>query len=167
LPSAPKAGLAEVDVVDAGTGRSVARDVSTMAEFVFRGACVMLGYLDDDGWFYTGDVGVVHPDGYLQVQGRDHQRRGEHHQRRAEVRAVHAPGGGGARPDEFCGETPCAFVVLKKEGAVTRGEDVVIALHGAQDGGLPRRSAHTGKAQKYCTCSGNSPAPKTAARSVC
>jgi acyl-CoA synthetase (AMP-forming)/AMP-acid ligase II len=65
LPSAPKAGLAEVDVVDAGTGRSVARDVSTMAEFVFRGACVMLGYLDDDGWFYTGDVGVVHPDGYL------------------------------------------------------------------------------------------------------
>ncbi|TVU16552.1 hypothetical protein EJB05_40123, partial [Eragrostis curvula] len=67
--------IAEVDVVDAETGRGVPRDGSTMGEVVLRGGSVMLGYLNDDaairdGWFYTGDVGVMHPDGYLEIRDR-------------------------------------------------------------------------------------------------
>jgi acyl-CoA synthetase (AMP-forming)/AMP-acid ligase II len=72
--------MEEVDVVDGETGRSVSHDGSTMGEIVLRGGCVMLGYLNDDeatgaairddGWFYTGDVSVVHPDGYLEIRDR-------------------------------------------------------------------------------------------------
>ncbi|GJN26051.1 hypothetical protein PR202_gb13949 [Eleusine coracana subsp. coracana] len=118
------AGVAEVDVVDADTGRSVPRDGYTMGEIVLRGACVMLGYLNDkkatkavvreDGWFYTGDVAVVHPDGYLQIRDRSKDiiiSGGENissvevesviysHPAVSEVAVV-------ARPDEFWGETP-------------------------------------------------------------
>ncbi|KAK4409418.1 putative acyl-activating enzyme 9 [Sesamum angolense] len=71
-------GCPEVDVVEPDSGKSVARDGSTMGEIVLRGGSTMLGYLKDpegtskcmreDGWFYTGDVGVMHPDGcYLEV----------------------------------------------------------------------------------------------------
>ncbi|ONK55543.1 uncharacterized protein A4U43_UnF1820 [Asparagus officinalis] len=51
-----------------------------MGEVVLRGGCLMLGYLKDevgtkkairdDGWFYTGDVGVMHPDGYIEIRDR-------------------------------------------------------------------------------------------------
>ncbi|XBH93515.1 hypothetical protein VPH35_084420 [Triticum aestivum] len=71
---------AEVDVVDGERGRSVPRDGSTVGEVVIRGGCVMQGYFNDkaatraairrDGWFYTGDVGVMHPDGYLEIRDR-------------------------------------------------------------------------------------------------
>ena len=68
----------KVDIIDRETGSSVPGDGSTMGEIVFRGGCVMLGYLNDDeatkaairedGWFYTGDIGVMHPDGYLEIR---------------------------------------------------------------------------------------------------
>ncbi|KAF9624027.1 hypothetical protein IFM89_007725 [Coptis chinensis] len=72
-------GLAEMDVVDSESGLSVKRDGLSLGEVVLRGACIMLGYLKDpvgtekcmkNGWFYTGDVGVMHPDGYLEIKDR-------------------------------------------------------------------------------------------------
>ncbi|KHN39513.1 Putative acyl-activating enzyme 6 [Glycine soja] len=72
------AGMAEVDVVGP-TGESVKRDGVSIGEVVMRGGCVMLGYLKDpsgtascfkNGWFYTGDVGVMHEDGYLEIKDR-------------------------------------------------------------------------------------------------
>jgi long-subunit acyl-CoA synthetase (AMP-forming) len=61
--------MADVDIVDGETGRSVPRDGATMGEIVLRGGCVTMGYfkdedatraaIRDDGWFYTGDVGVT------------------------------------------------------------------------------------------------------------
>lgn len=102
----------------------------------------MLGYLKDekataktvkdDGWFYTGDVGVMHPDGYLEIRDRskDVIISGGENISSVEVESVlygHPAVNEAAvvaRPDEFWGETPCAFVSLK-EGAAAKEEELV------------------------------------------
>ncbi|KAL3525118.1 hypothetical protein ACH5RR_013490 [Cinchona calisaya] len=124
-------GMAEVDVIEPETGKSVKRDGATLGELVLRGGCVMLGYFKDpegtskcmrkDGWFYTGDVAVMHPDGYLQIKDRskDVIISGGENLSSVEVESVlymHPNVNEAAvvaRPDEFWGETPCAFVSLK------------------------------------------------------
>ncbi|XP_051212906.1 2-methylpropanoate--CoA ligase CCL4-like [Lolium perenne] len=167
--------MAEVDILDGETGRSVPRDGATMGEIVLRGGSVMLGYLNDgeatrvaireDGWFYTGDVGVVHPDGYLEIRDRskDVVISGGENISSVEVEsvlychpAVHEAAVV-ARPDEFWGETPCAFVSLKDDAEVTAAD--LIAWSRERMAGymvpktvvfradLPKTS--TGKIQKY------------------
>lgn len=134
--------MAVIDVIDESTGRSVPRDGSTLGEIVLRGGCIMLGYLKDekataktvkdDGWFYTGDVGVMHPDGYLEIRDRskDVIISGGENISSVEVESVlygHPAVNEAAvvaRPDEFWGETPCAFVSLK-EGAAAKEEELV------------------------------------------
>ena len=124
-------GMTEVDVVDTESGESVKRDGSTLGEIVLRGAILMLGYFKDpegtskcmreNGWFYTGDVGVMHPDGYLEIRDRskDVIISGGENLSSVEVESVlytHPAVNEAAvvaRPDEFWGETPCAFVSLK------------------------------------------------------
>jgi len=124
-------GMTEVDVVDTESGAPVKRDGSTLGELVLRGACLMLGYLKDpegtsksmrdDGWFYTGDVAVMHPDGYVEIRDRskDVIISGGENLSSVEVESVlyaHPSVNEAAvvaRPDEFWGETPCAFVSLK------------------------------------------------------
>lgn len=126
-------GVTEVDVLDRVTGESVKRDGVTQGEVVLRGGSLMLGYFKDeletsrcvkkDGWFYTGDVGVMHPDGYLEIKDRSKDviiSGGENisstevesvlysHPVVNEVAVV-------AKPDRFWGETPCAFVSLKSD----------------------------------------------------
>ncbi|KAE8698089.1 putative acyl-activating enzyme 5, peroxisomal [Hibiscus syriacus] len=122
--------LTEADVVDPQSGLSVKRDGSTVGEIVLKGASVMLGYFKDpiatekcmkNGWFYTGDVGVMHADGYMEIKDRSKDviiSGGENissvevesvlytHPAINEVAVV-------ARPDQYWGETPCAFVSLK------------------------------------------------------
>uniref|UniRef100_A0A5B6YWM8 Putative acyl-activating enzyme 5, peroxisomal n=1 Tax=Davidia involucrata TaxID=16924 RepID=A0A5B6YWM8_DAVIN len=130
-------GLTEVDVVDAESGASVKRDGTTLGEIVLRGGSVMLGYLKDsegtskcmreNGWFYTGDVGVMHADGYLEIKDRskDIIISGGENLSSVEVESVlysHpaiSEAAVVARPDEFWGETPCAFVSLK-EGIIEK-----------------------------------------------
>ncbi|KAB1211106.1 putative acyl-activating enzyme 5, peroxisomal [Morella rubra] len=91
----------------------------------------MLGYLKDpegtskcmkeNGWFYTGDVGVVHTDGYLEIKDRskDVIISGGENLSSVEVESalyMHPAVNEAAvvaRPDEFWGETPCAFVSIK------------------------------------------------------
>ncbi|KAF3435074.1 hypothetical protein FNV43_RR22161 [Rhamnella rubrinervis] len=125
-------GMTRVDVVDPDSGHSVKRDGSTLGEVVLRGGCVMLGYLKDpagtakcmkdDGWFYTGDVAVMHPDGYLEIKDRskDVIISGGENLSSVEVESVlytHPDINEAAvvaRPDEYWGETPCAFVSLKE-----------------------------------------------------
>ncbi|PON63460.1 2,3-dihydroxybenzoate-AMP ligase [Parasponia andersonii] len=124
--------LTRLDVVDPATGAGVKRDGSTLGEVVLRGGSVMLGYLKDpegtaksmsgDGWFYTGDVGVLHPDGYLEIKDRskDVIISGGENLSSVEVESVLYgfpavnEAAVVARPDEFWGETPCAFVSLKE-----------------------------------------------------
>ncbi|XBI96489.1 hypothetical protein VPH35_032764 [Triticum aestivum] len=168
-------GMAEVAILDSETGHNVPWDDTTMGEIVLRGGCVMLGYLNDtakaairdDGWFYTGDVGVMHPDGYLEIRDRSKDvisSGGENissievesmlysHPAVSEAAVV-------AWPDEFWRETPCAFVSPKDgaAGVVTAAEVVVwsrerMAGYMAPKtvvfcGELPKTS--TGKVQKY------------------
>ncbi|PIN15668.1 Acyl-CoA synthetase [Handroanthus impetiginosus] len=125
-------GFAGVDVVDADSGVAVTRDGLTTGEIVLRGGSLMLGYLKDpegtskcmrDGWFYTGDVGVMHPDGYLEVKDRskDVIICGGENLSSVEVEAVlysHPAVNEAAvvaQPNRYWGETPCAFVTLKKD----------------------------------------------------
>ncbi|XP_027331410.1 probable acyl-activating enzyme 5, peroxisomal [Abrus precatorius] len=122
--------MTEVDVVGA-TGESVKRDGVTIGEVVMRGGCLMLGYLKDpegtascfkNGWFYTGDVAVMHEDGYLEIKDRskDVIISGGENLSSVEVESVlygHPAVNEAAvvaRADEYWGERPCAFVSLKE-----------------------------------------------------
>jgi fatty-acyl-CoA synthase len=108
----------------------VPRDGATMGEVMFRGNIVMKGYLKNrkateeafrGGWFHSGDLGVVHPDGYIQLKDRSKDiiiSGGENISsieiedalyKHSKVQAAAVV----AKPDEKWGETPCAFVELK------------------------------------------------------
>ncbi|KAL2942881.1 putative acyl-activating enzyme 5 peroxisomal [Bienertia sinuspersici] len=125
-------GLTQIDILNPITGQPVSRDGKTVGEIVLRGGCIMLGYLKDpegtskcmgnDGWFKTGDLGVMHKDGYLEIKDRSKDiiiSGGENissvevenvlytFPALNEVAVV-------AKPDDYWGETPCAFVSLRK-----------------------------------------------------
>lgn len=166
-----------VDLVDGATGGSVKKDGNTLGEIVLRGGCITMGYLKDppatakairpDGWFYTGDVGVMHPDGYIEIKDRskDVIISGGENMSSVEVESVlytHPAVNEAAvvaRPDEFWGETPCAFVSLKDRGIPPPSEEEIIAYCRER---LPRYmvpktlvfkeelpKTSTGKIQKY------------------
>jgi fatty-acyl-CoA synthase len=121
------AGLA---VIDPETGAKLPADGTSMGEIAVRGNTVMMGYLKNpeasaqvfrDGWFRSGDLGVMHPDGYVEVKDRSKDiiiSGGENissleveevmsrHPAVQEVAVV-------AKPDPHWGETPCAFVTLR------------------------------------------------------
>jgi fatty-acyl-CoA synthase len=131
-------GNAEVRVVD-DAGQEVAKDGATMGEIIIRGNAVMAGYYNDpeatakairDGWFYSGDAAVVHPDGFIEIRDRWKDviiSGGENISsieiegvllRHAAVQEVAVVG----LPHEKWGETPQAFVVLKPGATVTEEE---------------------------------------------
>ncbi|PON86270.1 AMP-dependent synthetase/ligase [Trema orientale] len=75
-----KVALTKLDVVDLAMGASMRQDGSSLREVVLRGGSVMLRYVKDpegttklmsgDRWFYTRNVGMMHPDGYLEKRDR-------------------------------------------------------------------------------------------------
>ena len=109
---------------------------------MFRGNVVMKGYLKNPkataeafkgGWFHSGDLGVMHPDGYIQLKDRskDIIISGGENISSIEVEdclykhpAIQAAAVV-AKPDEKWGETPCAFVELKPGKTATRAEDIL------------------------------------------
>jgi fatty-acyl-CoA synthase len=131
--------LEALDVLDPETMQPVRRDGETLGEVMFRGNVVMKGYLKNKqstdvafagGWFHSGDLGVVHPDGYIQLKDRSKDiiiSGGENissievedalykHPAVAAVAVV-------AKPDDKWGETPCAFVELKSGAGATAEE---------------------------------------------
>jgi fatty-acyl-CoA synthase len=133
--------LEALDVLDPETLQPVPRDGATMGEVMFRGNVVMKGYLKNPaatqaafagGWFHSGDLGVRHPDGYIQLKDRskDIIISGGENISSIEVEdalykhpAVQAAAVV-ARPDEKWGETPCAFVELKPGMAATT-DDII------------------------------------------
>jgi fatty-acyl-CoA synthase len=165
--------LEEVAVLDPQTMQPVPADGETLGEVMFRGNIVMMGYLKnpsatekafEGGWFHSGDLGVMHPDGYIELKDRAKDiiiSGGENistievenilyrHPAILEAAVV-------ARPDEKWGETPCAFVTLR-DGATATAEEIIefcrnnIAHYKAPKtvvfGGLPKTS--TGKVQKF------------------
>ncbi|WP_349368430.1 acyl-CoA synthetase [Salinarimonas sp.] len=135
------AALEGLDVLDPETMAPVPADGETMGEVMMRGNVVMKGYLKNPGatqkafaggWFHSGDLGVKHPDGYVQLKDRskDIIISGGENISSIEVEDVlykHpavAACGVVAKPDEKWGETPCAFVELR-EGASATAEEIV------------------------------------------
>ena len=122
--------LEALDVLDPDTMVPVPRDGETIGEVMFRGNVVMKGYLKNKtatqkefagGWFHSGDLGVMYPDGYVQLKDRskDIIISGGENISSIEVEdalykhpAVQAAAVV-AKPDDKWGETPCAFVELK------------------------------------------------------
>ncbi|KAL4310616.1 hypothetical protein GQ457_01G051080 [Hibiscus cannabinus] len=132
--------LEDVDVKNMETMASVPHDGRTVGEIVLRGSSIMKGYFKDEeatskafknGWFFTGDVGVIHPDGYLEIKDRSKDviiSGGENissvelesvlykHPRVVEAAVV-------AMPHPRWGESPCAFISVR-ENASGETEDV-------------------------------------------
>jgi fatty-acyl-CoA synthase len=162
-----------LSVMDPETMTPVPADGETMGEIMFRGNITMKGYLKNakaseeafrGGWFHSGDLAVMHPDGYVKIKDRSKDiiiSGGENISslevedvlyRHPSVLAAAVV----ARPDEKWGETPCAFVELK-QGAKTTEKDLIDfcrehlakfkAPRAVVFGELPKTS--TGKIQKF------------------
>jgi len=136
--------LEEAAVLDRITGAAVPADGAALGEIALRGNTVMKGYLRNpkanaavfvDGWFRTGDLGVRHADGYIEVKDRAKDiviSGGENissleveevlyrHPQVMEAAVV-------AQPDERWGEVPHAFVALKPEAEGRVSEADIIA----------------------------------------
>ena len=159
------------DVLDAGD-RPVPADGTTMGEVVMRGNTVMKGYLKDlpatekafaGGWFRTGDLGVRHADGYVQIKDRakDIIISGGENISSIEVEdalykhpAV-AVAAVVAAPDERWGEVPWAFVELRADAEATEAELIAHARARLAGFKVPKRvifqevpKTSTGKLQK-------------------
>jgi fatty-acyl-CoA synthase len=133
----------EVAVLDA-QGARVPADGETLGELAMRGNTLMKGYLKNetatreafrDGWFHTGDLAVMHPDGYAEVKDRAKDiiiSGGENisSQEVEEVLYRHPmvlEAAVVAMADEKWGETPCAFIALKQAGDLP-DEHAIIAF---------------------------------------
>jgi fatty-acyl-CoA synthase len=166
--------LEGVRVVDPATMEDVPADGATVGEMMLRGNTVMKGYLKNPkateeafalGWFHTGDLCVMHPDGYVEVKDRSKDiiiSGGENissleveevlyrHPQIMEAAVV-------AKPDERWGETPCAFVTPKPGGEGLTAAEVIAWCRANLAhfkvpktvifGPLPKTS--TGKIQKF------------------
>ena len=121
--------LEQLCVLDPETMQPVPHDGETMGEVMFRGNVVMKGYFRNaeatqkalaGGWFHSGDLGVVHPDGYIQLKDRSKDiiiSGGENISSIEVEEALYrhpavAVAAVVAMPHEKWGETPCAFVEL-------------------------------------------------------
>ncbi len=166
--------LEDAAVFDPATMLPVPADGATIGELMLRGNTVMMGYLKNPaatqqafagGWFHTGDLAVMHPDGYVEVKDRAKDiiiSGGENissleveevlYQHPAVMEAAVV-----AQPDEKWGETPHAFVTLKPGAEPVTAEAIIAWCRQRMAhfkcprhvtfGGLPKTS--TGKIQKF------------------
>jgi fatty-acyl-CoA synthase len=184
LPSAQKAtlkarqgvryhALEELDVLDPQTMQPVPRDGETLGEVMFRGNVVMKGYLKNkqatdeafkDGWFHSGDLGVVYPDGYVQLKDRSKDiiiSGGENISsieiedvlyKHSDVIAAAVV----AMPHEKWGETPCAFIELVESSKLSAEDMILWCKQHMASFKVPRHfvfqeivKTSTGKVQKF------------------
>ena len=131
----------EVVVLDPDSQQRVPWDGETQGEIVFRGNIVMKGYLKQPdatvdafrgGWFWSGDLAVQHPDGYIEIKDRSKDiiiSGGENISSIEVENALYSHSAVEcvavvAMPDEKWGEVPCAFVELV-EGAQATEDDLI------------------------------------------
>ncbi len=163
----------ELSVRDPDTMATVPRDGETIGEVMMRGNVLMKGYLKnpsataaafDGGLFHTGDLAVMHPDGYIEIRDRskDIIISGGENISSIEVEGVlyrHPSVSAAAvvaRPDDHWGETPCAFIELREGAAASEAELIEFCRENLAHfkapktvviGELPKTS--TGKIQKF------------------
>ncbi|ACB35844.1 AMP-dependent synthetase and ligase [Leptothrix cholodnii SP-6] len=162
-----------VAVLDPATMQPVPADGVTMGEIFFRGNVVMKGYLKNPdataeafagGWFHTGDLAVLHPDGYVKIKDRSKDiiiSGGENisslevedtlHRHPAVMLAAVV-----AQPDAKWGEVPCAFIELKPGMQVSEAELIDFCRSHLARFKVPKRivfselpKTSTGKLQKF------------------
>jgi fatty-acyl-CoA synthase len=166
-------GLEDLAVLDPVSMVPVPADGTTLGEVMFRGNLVMKGYFKNEaateevfagGWFHSGDLGVMHPDGYIQLKDRSKDiiiSGGENISsievedalyKHPAVKLVAVV----ARPDARWGEHPCAFVELKAGATVTAEALLAFAAENLARYKLPRTilfeelpKTSTGKIQKF------------------
>ena len=165
--------LEQLTVLDPETMEPVPHDGETIGEVMFRGNVVMKGYLKNPvatqkafagGWFHSGDLGVVHPDGYVQLKDRSKDiiiSGGENissieiedilhsHEDIVAVAVV-------AMPHDKWGETPCAFVELRKSKTISDADLTAWCKDRMASYKVPRKfifeaipKTSTGKVQKF------------------
>jgi len=165
--------LEALDVMDPENMKPVPHDGESMGEVMMRGNVVMKGYLKNKtasdkafagGWFHTGDLGVMHPDGYIQLKDRSKDiiiSGGENISsievedalyKHPAVQAVAVV----AKPDDKWGETPCAFIELKPGQSATADELMAWCKKNLAGYKVPRHvvfeelpKTNTGKIQKF------------------
>jgi fatty-acyl-CoA synthase len=165
--------LEGLDVLDPDTLAPVKRDGEAMGEVMMRGNVVMKGYLKNPkstqaafkgGWFHTGDLGVMHPDGYIQLKDRSKDiiiSGGENISSIEVEDALYkhpavAAAAVVAKPDDKWGETPCAFVELKPGAKASAGDLTAWCKKNLAGYKVPRHfvfaeipKTSTGKIQKF------------------
>jgi len=163
----------EVAVMDPATYQHVPLDGETLGEIMIRGNIVMKGYYKNkeasrnamkNGWFHSGDLAVMHPNGYIQIKDRSKDiiiSGGENissveveniiakHESVSLVAVV-------AQPDEKWGETPCAFVELIDGKNITENDIISYCKKNMARFKRPKRvifgelpKTSTGKIQKF------------------
>jgi fatty-acyl-CoA synthase len=165
--------LEDLNVIDPVTMTPVPADGRTIGEVMFRGNVVMKGYLKNKqateealagGWFHSGDLGVMHPDGYIQLKDRSKDiiiSGGENISsieledvlyKHPAVQAASVV----AKQDERWGETPCAFIELKPGHTATAEEIIAYCREHVAHYKAPRYvvfaelpKTSTGKVQKF------------------
>ena len=166
-------GLAGLDVIDPDTKQPVNADAKELGEVCFKGNIVMMGYYKDeaatqesfeDGWFHSGDLAVMHKDGYLQLKDRSKDiiiSGGENistieienilfqHPDVIDAAVV-------AKQDEKWGEVPCAFVTLKQNTSITEHDIIEFCRSNMAKFKIPKKvifgeisKTSTGKTQKF------------------
>jgi fatty-acyl-CoA synthase len=138
----PYAALEQLSVLDPNTMEPVPADGETLGEVMFRGNIVMKGYLKnpnatreamEGGWFHSGDLGVMHSDGYIQLKDRSKDiiiSGGENISSIEVENALYRHpavlfAAVVAKPDEKWGETPCAFIERKPGYEETREAELI------------------------------------------
>ncbi len=162
-----------VVVLNPDTMQPVPADGETMGEIFFRGNVVMKGYLKNPGateeafaggWFHTGDLAVMHPDGYVKIKDRSKDIIISGGENISSVEVEEAlfrhpavlSAAVVAQPDAKWGEVPCAFVELKSGASTTEGELIEFCRTLLARFKVPKRivfgelpKTSTGKVQKF------------------
>ena len=162
-----------IKVMNSNTMKEVPKDGETIGEIMIKGNVVMKGYFKDKeatknsmagGWFHSGDLAVMHPDGYVKIKDRSKDiiiSGGENissieientlsKHPSVSIAAVVA------KPDEKWGEVPCAFIEIVKDKPVTEKEIVEFCKETLAGFKVPKQvvfcelpKTSTGKIQKF------------------
>ncbi len=162
-----------VSVINPESMKPVPRDGKTMGEIMIKGNVVMKGYYKDkdatdkamkDGWFHSGDLAVMHPDGYIKIQDRskDIIISGGENISSIEIENTLAKhpsvsiAAVVAKPDEKWGEVPCAFIEAVKDKSTTEKELIDFCKETLANFKVPKKiefcelpKTSTGKIQKF------------------
>jgi len=166
-------GLSDLQVISKKTNKPVEKNGKDLGEIYMRGNTVMMGYYKDkkatqnsfeEGWFHTGDIGVVYENGYIQIKDRskDIIISGGENISTIEIENVlyqHPDIIDAAvvgKKDEKWGEIPCAFITLKNNSSITEQQIIDYCSSNMAKFKIPKKiifgiieKTPTGKTQKF------------------